>query len=81
MTTYWAKSVTLLLTVLTVIFLLTFEQMQKKVPAPTIQTGSAARPDVCRRLKHVGRLKPLTEFGSYTSLTSSIVFGFIFLIS
>ena len=77
MTTYWAKSCTL---VLTVIFLLTFEQMLK-VPAPTIQAGSAARPDVGRRLKHVGRLKPLTEFGSYTSLTSSIVFGFIFLIS
>ena len=80
MTTYWAKSFTLLLTV---IFLLTFEQMLKvlKMPAPTIQVGSAARPDVGRRLKHVGRLKPLTEFGSYTSLTSSIVFGFIFLIS
>ena len=80
MNTYWAKSVTLLLTVLTVIFLLTFEQMLI-VPAPTIQVGSAARPDVGRHHKLVGRLKPLTEFGSYTSLTSSIVFGFIFLIS
>ena len=55
MNTYWAKSVTLLLTVLTVIILLTFEQMLK-VPAPTIQAGSAARPDVGRRLEHVGSI-------------------------
>ena len=55
MTTYWAKSCTL---VLTVIFLLTFEQMLKvlKMPAPTIQLGSAARPDVGRRLEHVGSI-------------------------
>ena len=52
MTTYWAKSFTLLLTV---IFLLTFEQMLK-VPAPTIQASSAARPDVGRRLEHVGSI-------------------------
>ena len=56
MTTYWAQTLSLLLTV---IFLLTFEQMLKvlKMPAPTIQVGSAARPDVGRRLEHVGRLK------------------------
>ena len=55
MTTYWAQSFTLLLTV---IFLLTFEQMLKvlKMPAPTIQAGSAARPDVGRRLEHVGSI-------------------------
>ena len=55
MTTYWAKSCTL---VLTVIFLVTFEQMLKvlKMPAPTIQASSAARPDVGRRLEHVGSI-------------------------
>ena len=55
MTTYWAKSFTLLLTV---IFLLTFEQMLKvlKMPEPTIQVGSAERPDVGRRLEHVGSI-------------------------
>ena len=63
MNTYWAKSVTLLLTVLTLIFLLTFEQMLK-VPAPTIQAGSAARPDVGHRLA-VGGLQSLTELSSY----------------
>ena len=53
MTTYWAQTLSLLLTV---IFLLTFEQKLKvlKMPAPTIQLGSAARPDVGRRLEHVG---------------------------
>ena len=52
MTTYWAESFTLLLTV---IFLLTFEQMLKvlKMPAPTIQASSAARPDVGRRLERL----------------------------
>ena len=55
MTTYWAQTLSLLLTV---IFLLTFEQMLKvlKMPAPTIQLGSAARPDVGRRLEHVGSI-------------------------
>ena len=55
MTTYWAQTFTLLLTV---IFLLTFEQKLKvlKMPAPTIQLGSAARPDVGRRLEHVGSI-------------------------
>ena len=55
MTTYWAELFTLLLTVF---FLLTFEQMLKvlKMPAPTIQVGSAARPDVGRRLEHVGSI-------------------------
>ena len=43
---YHAKKFTLLLTV---VFLLTFEQMLK-VPASTIQAGSAERPDVGRRL-------------------------------
>ena len=61
MTTYWAQTLSLLLTV---IFLFTFEQMLK-VPAPTIQAGSAARPDVGRRLEHLGRLQPLAELGSY----------------
>ena len=64
MTTYWAQTLSLLLTV---IFLLTFEQKLKvlKMPAPTIQAGSAARPDVGRRLEHLGRLQPLAELGSY----------------
>ena len=64
MTTYWAQTFTLLLTV---IFLLTFEKMLKvlKVPAPTIQASSAVRPDVGRRLEHLGRLQPLAELGSY----------------
>ena len=55
MTTYWAQTLSLLLTV---IFLLTFEQMLKvlKMPAPTIQASSAARPDVGRRLVHVGSI-------------------------
>ena len=55
MTTYWAQTLSLLLTV---IFLLTFEQKLKvlKMPAPTIQLGSAARPDVGRRLEHVGSI-------------------------
>ena len=55
MTTYWAQSFTLLLTV---IVLLTFEQMLKmlKMPAPTMQAGSAAPPDVGRRLEHVGSI-------------------------
>ena len=55
MTTYWAQSFTLLLTV---IFLLTFEKMLKvlKMPAPTVQVGAAARPDVGRRLEHVGSI-------------------------
>ena len=55
MTTYWAQTLSLLLTV---IFLLTFEQTLKvlKMPAPTIQLGSAARPDVGRRLEHVGSI-------------------------
>ena len=55
MTTYWAQSFTLLLTV---ILLLTFEQMLKvlKMPAPSIQVGSAVRPDVGRRLEHVGSI-------------------------
>ena len=55
MTTYWAQSYTLLLMV---IVLLTFEQMLKmlKMPAPTIQVGSRARPDVGRRLKDVGSI-------------------------
>ena len=55
MTTYWAQTLSLLLTV---IFLLTFEQMLKalKMPAPTIQASSAARPDVGRRLEHVGSI-------------------------
>ena len=40
MTTYWAQTLSLLLTVN---FLLTFEQMLKvlKMPAPTIQVGAA----------------------------------------
>ena len=55
MTTYWAQSFTLLLKV---IFLLSFEQMLKvlKMPALTIQASSAARPDVGRRLEHVGSI-------------------------
>ena len=55
MTTYWAQTLSLLLTV---IFLLTFEQKLKvlNMPAPTIQLGSAARPDVGRRLEHVGSI-------------------------
>ena len=55
MTTYWAQTFTLLLTV---IFLLTFEKMLKvlKMPAPTIQASSAAPPDVGRRLEHVGSI-------------------------
>ena len=55
MTTYWAQTFSLLLTA---IFLLTFEQMLKvlKIPAPTIQASSAARPDVGRRLGHVGSI-------------------------
>ena len=55
MTTYWAQTLSLLLTV---IFLLTFEQMLKmlKMPAPKMQAGSAAPPDVGRRLEHVGSI-------------------------
>ena len=55
MTTYWAQTFSLLLTA---IFLLTFVQMLKvlKMPAPTIQASSAARPDVGRRLEHVGSI-------------------------
>ena len=55
MTTYWAQTLSLLLTV---IFLLTFEQKLKvlKMPAPTIQLGSAALPDVGRRLEDVGSI-------------------------
>ena len=55
MTTYWAQTLSLLLTA---IFLLTFEQTRKvlKMPATTIQVDSAARPDVGRRLEHVGSI-------------------------
>ena len=55
MTTYWAQTLSLLLTV---IFLLTFEQKLKvlKMPALKIQLGSAAPPDVGRRLEHVGSI-------------------------